>query len=790
MRIALVSLDYPPDSTEGVARQRQVLATALARLGHDVHVITLGTRTESREQDGVWIHRYDRNQAVNEYLPALPVLDRPLTDAQLLCEAVHELAERLPVDVVDVPLWLAQPLALVRQPPCPVVIWLQTTLLHLVELQQRAPRVHEQALVEIDRYCLSQAAACIADSRSVLDDVIRLYDLPALRRRSSQVYPGLPDAAPRTEVGPRAGGFNALVVGRLEQRKGTMLLFDALPQILSNVPELQVTFVGRDNSDSDGFRQETGVTYPQAFRDKCPELASRVSFEGYVDEVALMSHYAAADLLIHPAHYESFGLIFLEAMRASLPTAAFCTGGAAEVFAHGESDGALLCQPGDVEGFGRAVTDLVRNHDRRDTLGQAARKRFEAKFSDDRMARETAAVYARVVADDAHRPPRPSRRPRLFQVMEALQPRDAVSRIARTNAPILEELGGERPIMALFAESRVRAETGRLRSVRFRSNDAAIFHYWGFSRLERLIADFPGPKAIHYHNITPPRFFPPRSLHFEMTTRGYAQLDRIADLFDLVVGDSRYNLDEFARHLSAPKPMLCVYPVVDTQELLSADWDRDCAERTAADGQDAVWLFVGRFAPNKRQDQVMRAFDHFAASTGRGRLIMVGDTLAAPAFVARLDRLRNQLGSAARISIVPSVSAKVLRGYYRAADLFVCASEHEGFCLPLAEAMVFGVPTIALDRGAVSETLGRSGVLVQTWDPGHVSELAASLLGTPEHHAGLVAAQRERLQSFSPVAVRRQLRAVVDWLSHARDRSTGHRDTRDTLQEQEEVTAA
>ena len=405
------------------------------------------------------------------------------------------------------------------------------------------------------------------------------------------------------------------------------------------------------------------------------------------------------------------------------------------------------------------------------------------------MATETAAVYTELVRNKTVSRARSRRHtPRLFQIMEALQDCDAVSKIARTNAPVLEELGGERPIMALFAESRVRAETGRLRSVQFQSSDAAIFHYWGFSRLERLIADFAGPKAIHYHNITPPRFFSPRSLHYEMTTRGYAQLDRIADRFDLVVGDSQYNLDEFTKHLSAPKPMLCVYPVVDAPALLAADWDRDCAEKTAADGQDAVWLFVGRFAPNKRQDALMRAFDRFAASTGRGQLVMVGDTTAMPAFVAQLHRLRHRLASASRISIVPSVSDKVLRGYYRAADLFVCASEHEGFCLPLAEAMVFRVPTIALDRGAVRETLERSGVLVHEWDPDHVSELAANLLETPERRAALAAEQRIRLDSFSPGAVRGQLRTVVDRLSEARDRSTGYRDTRSSRQQ--EVTAA
>src|SRR5262245_50009967 len=112
MRIVLVSLDYPPQTTEGIARQREVLARELARLGHDVHVVTLGSRRESIQQDGVTVHRLLRGDAPNEFLPALPVLNRPFTDAQVLCEGVLALADRLPIDVVDVPLWLAQPMAL------------------------------------------------------------------------------------------------------------------------------------------------------------------------------------------------------------------------------------------------------------------------------------------------------------------------------------------------------------------------------------------------------------------------------------------------------------------------------------------------------------------------------------------------------------------------------------------------------------------------------------------------------------------------------------------------------
>lgn len=759
MRIALVSLDYPPDAVEGVARQRQALAHALARLGHDVHVITTGRQTGAVIADGVTVHRY-HTDLVRRFDEMLPVLDQPLTHAQLLCEGVLDVHARVGLDVVDVPLWLAQPLALVRHAPCPVVVWLQTTVLQLVELQQRAPRAHEQVLAEFDRHALSRAAGCIADSSSIVVEITRLYGSGDLAGKTTLVYPGI-DEAPAPVRVPRRG-VEVLVVGRLEQRKGTAELCAALPRLLAAVPDLRVRFVGRDNSGADGFKRATGRTYPEAWAASHAPSLDRVIFEGYVDDATLTQRLAAADVLLHPAHYESFGLVFTEAMRAALPVVAFAAGGAIEVFRGGEADGAVLAPAGQMAALVDAVAALAHDPIRRATLGAAGRQCFAARFTSERMARDTAAAYARVAAaapaaDEA-------RAPRLFQVMEALQDRDAVSRITRTNAGVLAALGAERPVLALFAAEDVRAETGRLRGLRPRQGDAAIVHFWGYSRLERRIQDWPGPLALHYHNITPPEFFATGSAPYEMTRRGYAQLARIVDRFDLLIGDSAYNVAQLERIASRPRPGLCLYPVVDREALLAAPGDASQAAAQVNASGGPLWLFVGRMAPNKRQDDVMRAFDRFVARTGSGRLALVGDMTSVPAYVERLEALRRRLAHGGRIALVPSVPDVVLRGWYRTADVFVCASQHEGFCLPLAEAMAFDVPVVALDRGAVGETVDRAGVLVPEWDDEEVAALAADVVHSPARRAAIVSAGRRRLEAFSVAAARERLAAAVQFL--------------------------
>lgn len=759
MRIGIVSLDYPPDAVAGVARQRQALAQALARLGHDVHVVTTGVRSESLSDGGVTVHRHHTDR-VHLFHAALPVLDRPLTDAQLLGEGVLDLQARVGLDIVDVPLWLAQPLALVRHAPCPVVVWLQTALLQLVELQQREPRAHERVLAECDRHALTHAAACIADSSSIVTEITRLYGTDGLAAKTALVYPGIDDWP--LETGPAHAGVEALVVGRLEQRKGTVELCAALPRLLAAVPDLRVRFIGRDNSGADGFKRATGRTYPEAWAAAHPDLTGRVTFEGYVDDATLAQRLAAADVVLHPAHYESFGLVLIEAMRAGLPVVAFAAGGANEVFAGGDADGAVLVPAGQMEAFVDVTAALARDAGRRADLGAAGRRAFAARFTSERMARDTAAVYARVAA--AAPDPAGARPPRLFHVMEALQDRDAVSRIARSNAGPLASLGAEPPVMALFAADAVRAETGRLRGLRPRPGDAALVHYWGYSRLERRIQNWPGPLALHYHNITPPEFFATSSAHYEMTRRGCAQLARIVDRFDLLIGDSSYNLEQLGRIVTHPRPGLCLYPVVDREALLAAPWDGNDAAVAHGGHEGPLWLFVGRMAPNKRQDDVMRAFDRFVAHTGSGRLALVGDMTTVPAYVEQLQALRGGLAHGARVTLVPSVPDAVLRGWYRAADVFVCASQHEGFCMPLAEAMAFDVPVVALDRGAVAETVGRGGVLVAEWDDEDVADRAAGLMTATARRTALVAHGRRRLEAFSSTAARERLAAAVQFL--------------------------
>ncbi len=619
-------------------------------------------------------------------------------------------------------------------------------------------------MAALEQECLRRASGIVADSASILAEVKRRYDFAAGGGPCRVVWLGLSPGRNPAPARPVRDFVEALVVGRLEARKGTAVLFEELPGLLRGEPRLRVRFVGSDNSVSDGFHARTGHTYPDFFRREHPDLLDRVRFEGYVSDARLESLYRDADILLAPSLYESFGLVFLEAMRSALPIVGFDCGGAAEVFAGGERDGALLVAPDDRAALRKAIGRLVGNPAQRSELGRRARERFDDRFRAGRMADDTARFYADLRGKRGART-RPRAR-RVLQVMEALDYGDGVSGICRQNARLLREVGGDGDILALQADRHVAAETRPLHTVD--PHDALIVHYWNWSRLELFLRTFPGPKAIHFHNITPPRYFAPGTAGFEATRRGYRQLHGLADVFDLILGDSEYDLEAYRTWLSNPRPTLCLYPVVEPKALAEAPFDEALLERLRGMGE-VLFLFVGRVARSKRQDRVMEVFDRYWCDIERrSRLLLVGDTEASPDYHRELMAFRERLPSGEHIDFVGKVSDEAVGAYYRAARFFLCASEHEGVGIPLLEAMTFGVPVVALAKAAVPETLGSGGILVRSWDTPRLAELADLLERDQLLRERILEGQRLNLDRFSAAEARRRLGAAVGFLREGR----------------------
>ena len=289
-------------------------------------------------------------------------------------------------------------------------------------------------------------------------------------------------------------------------------------------------------------------------------------------------------------------------------------------------------------------------------------------------------------------------------------------------------------------------------------DDTLLLHFSMGNEVFDQLAKLPARKLLVYHNVTPAEFFsginPHAALHAQL---GRKQLGTLAGQVDLGIGVSDYNRREleaagFTR--TAVVPLLIDWAAYDVapDPAVLAQWS---AVRTKL-------LFVGRIAPHKRQDDLIRLVAYYRACIDpEAQLVLVGSYRDQPQYHARLRALTAELGVTGAVTFAGSVSLPALVAYYRSASAFVSLSEHEGFGVPLLEAMRFDVPVVAYDAGAVAETLGDAGLRVKTRELPEVAELVGLVSERADLRATLAAAGRKRVADFSTERVERQSRTVL-----------------------------
>jgi glycosyltransferase involved in cell wall biosynthesis len=291
-----------------------------------------------------------------------------------------------------------------------------------------------------------------------------------------------------------------------------------------------------------------------------------------------------------------------------------------------------------------------------------------------------------------------------------------------------------------------------------RPDDTLLLHFSMGNEVFDQLAKLPARKVLIYHNVTPAAFFtginPHAAVHAQL---GRKQLGTLAANIELGVGVSDYNRREldaagFAR--TAVVPLLIDWNAYDVtpDPAVLAQW---AAARTKL-------LFVGRIAPHKRQDDLIRLIAYYRACIDpEAQLILVGSYRDQPQYHARLRALAQELGVTGAVTFAGSVSLTALAAYYRSATAFVSLSEHEGFGVPLLEAMRFDLPVIAYDAGAVAETLGGAGLRVKSRELPEIAELVGLVAERADLRASLAAAGRKRLEDFSTATVQERSRKTL-----------------------------
>lgn len=286
------------------------------------------------------------------------------------------------------------------------------------------------------------------------------------------------------------------------------------------------------------------------------------------------------------------------------------------------------------------------------------------------------------------------------------------------------------------------------------SQNIVIYHFSIGSPLSERFKTIPDKKVLIYHNITPDKYF--RSINAEKALvlyQGRQELQTLRDIPQLALADSEYNrleLEEWGYKNTGVVP-----PFLDFNGLSSKP-----SKKILNQYRDN-WvniLFVGRITPNKKIEDVIRVFYYYKNTVNqKSRLFIVGSFVGMEKYCSFLRALALEL-NLPNVVFTGHVTTPELVAYYKLSSLFLCMSEHEGFCIPLVESMYFGVPIIAYSAAAVPYTLGGSGVLVFDKDFPCIAELIDIVLCNKED---IISGQKRRLKDFSKEKIAKEFHSIL-----------------------------
>lgn len=343
----------------------------------------------------------------------------------------------------------------------------------------------------------------------------------------------------------------------------------------------------------------------------------------------------------------------------------------------------------------------------------------------------------------------------IYQIIVTLAHGDAIGNNTQITGEIIKGLGYKTQIYAENFEkifsSKVVLPFDKMPTPH--KDDIVIYQMCECSKINKILPEWNCKKIAVYHNITPPHFFhnfSPMQENYQHT--GLYEIEQLKDCFDLVIAVSNFNKSDLISMGYSPWKIK-VLPII----LKMSDYKQtpDSAIINKYSDSCTNILFVGRIAPNKKIENIIRIFAYYKQHYDMtARLFLIGSFFNKE-YQKYLEKYINIIGVNDVIFCGHISFAEVL-AFYSVADMFLCMSEHEGFCVPLVEAMIFDTPIIAYGTTAIPETLGGSGLLSDTNDPVFVAELMNKIREDVELRQQIVEGQRKRLHDFEPEILAQQ----------------------------------
>lgn len=337
----------------------------------------------------------------------------------------------------------------------------------------------------------------------------------------------------------------------------------------------------------------------------------------------------------------------------------------------------------------------------------------------------------------------------IYQLVPSLSYGDAIGNEVIAIDKIIKESGHTTSVLSDYIDSRIDIGGKIYDRNKFCyelcNEDVLIYHKATGSHFSEEFREFKCRKIMIYHNMTPKKFFLPynKKTAFELEY-GKKQLQNLKGYVDYILADSHYNKIELEK--IGFKCKIDVQPLIIDFEEYNKRPNENIINKYSDKGTNII--FVGRIAPNKKQEDVIKSFYYYKKHIDKdARLFLVGSHNGTEKYYAKLRGFVKQI-NLKDIYFTGHIPFEDIIAYYKIADVFLCMSEHEGFCVPLLESMYFSVPVIAFNSTAIPYTMGDSGIILDSKNYTDYSEAIREIMNNSRYKQEIIEKQRQNLHRF------------------------------------------
>lgn len=322
---------------------------------------------------------------------------------------------------------------------------------------------------------------------------------------------------------------------------------------------------------------------------------------------------------------------------------------------------------------------------------------------------------------------------------------DAVTNGLLLTQELLRELGFKSEIYVEHVAEELNHKLKHYKTYKSSPNQVLLVHHSMGHDLADWIINLPDVKILVYHNITPASFFPKNSPAFQYSSLGREQLKLFRSAMTASICDSPYNAEEL---IELQYKNISIIPLlIDIENIKNNIYNHKIIE---SNSEIFTILFVGRICQNKCQHDIVEVFKHLIEMVDQPvQLVLVGGYSLNDQYYQFLEQIVSLYKLNDYVKIVGKVSEEDLYAWYRAADVFICMSEHEGFGVPLMESMIFDVPVVAYKSSNVPYTLGTGGILFNEKKYQEIAALINLIRKNRSFRRTILKHQRRRLEDFS-----------------------------------------